>query len=75
VVSTERWIVTFDNFMNASETDALIAAVGAESGGPGFVRSTDTGNVEARGPFLASRFVKREKVQVMCPTKRLFRRL
>jgi hypothetical protein len=43
VISTEPWIVTFDSFMNASETDALIAAVGAESGGSGFVRSTDTG--------------------------------
>jgi len=43
VVSDSPWIVTFDKFMNASETDALIAAVGAESGGPGFVRSTDTG--------------------------------
>ena len=46
VVSTEPWIVTFDNFMNESETDALIAAVGADSGGPGFVRSTDTGNTK-----------------------------
>jgi len=43
VVSDSPWIVTFDAFMNQSETDALIAAVGAESGGPGFVRSTDTG--------------------------------
>ena len=43
MVSTEPYIMTFDNFMNESETEALIHAVGAESGGPGFVRSTDTG--------------------------------
>lgn len=69
VVSTEPWIVTFDNFMNESETDALIEAVGAESGGPGFVRSTDTGDRRrAFTPFLVSTLAIRSSRSVLLIT-------
>ena len=44
VVSTEPWIITFDTFMNESESDAIFNAVGDS-----FTRSTDTGSYNKFG--------------------------
>lgn len=44
VLSTDPWIVTFDNFLSKQETDALISTVDGN-----WERSTDTGSVNAFG--------------------------